>query len=113
MPTAILTAEPNGRPGPARTFRVDPALRDPTTGRDYGHVTIYIPVHGGPRIEVVGSDSEGHPFSMQPVPGSQILQHPVSLDDACVWALLTAGGYEIVEPEPERKSEDDEPEEAE
>lgn len=101
MPTATLVAEPGGRPGPAKTFRLDPPLHDPTTGRDYLHVTIFVPRHGGPRVEVVGSHATGVPVSMQPLPGSCTLQHQVTLDDACAWALLTAGGYAVGDPGPD------------
>ena len=101
MATAILVAEPEGIfAGPARTYRIDPPLKDMSNGRLHNHITIYKTLLGGPRVEVVGANPNGTAIVMNPLPGTFILQHDVSLDDACTWALLTAGGYEVV-PAPE------------
>lgn len=101
MPTAVHVADPPGFMGEARAFRVDPSIRNPANGREYDHVTISKLTVGGPRVEVYGAHPTGHAQSMFPLPGSFVMQHDVSVDDACVWALLTAGGYVITEPEPE------------
>lgn len=95
MATAIPVAEPSYYAGPARTFKVEPALRDPLSASLYDYVTVCSIERGGPRIEVYGCGERGVAIRMNPLPGSTILQHGVSLDDACAWALLTAGGYEI------------------
>lgn len=97
MATATLVAEPGFYSGPAKAFRVDPALRDPLTRKVTDHVVVVKTTLGGPRIEVFACNSRGIATRMNPLPGSQILQHDVTIDDACAWALMTAGGYEIVE----------------
>lgn len=95
MPTAIPVAEPSFYAGPARTFRLDPPLRDAGTGRLHDHVTVVKSTLGAPEVQVIGCKPNGAAIVMNPLPGSFILQHDVSLDDACTWALLTAGGYEV------------------
>lgn len=99
MGTAVPIADCGGFTGPARLFNIDPALRDPVSGQSANHVIVCVTALGGPRIEVYPGRPSGAAWSMQPLPGSCILQHDVSLDDACVWALQTAGGYDIVTPE--------------
>lgn len=111
MPTATPIVEPTWYIGPARTFRVEPELRDPSSGQAFGHVTVCKTTLGGPRVEVIGSVETGNAVVMNPLPGSFVLQHDVSLDDACVWALATAGGYVIGPPDPEPEPEP-EPDEA-
>lgn len=104
MPSiAIQVAEPAGYIGAARTFRVDPPLTDPSQGnRAFDYVTVVLILNYGLRVELFGANSDGTARSMNPLPGSFILQRTVTLDDACTWGLLTAGGYEITElfPEP-------------
>lgn len=99
MNTATPVIDCGGFAGPARAFRVTPPLRDPSNGRTFDHVIVCFTEFGGPRIEVFGGTEHGTALLMNPLPGSCILQHAVSIDDACVWALTTAGGYEIVPPE--------------
>lgn len=100
MPTAIEVIEPAGFIGPARTFRVDPPIKDPNQGgTEHDHVTVVLVDRYGPRVEIVGARPDGTAKSMNPLPGSFILQHGVTLDDACTWGLLTAGGYVIGAPE--------------
>ncbi|MHD0294983.1 hypothetical protein RCF19_03825 [Rhodococcus qingshengii] len=97
MATAIPLADCGGFTGPARLFAIDPPLRDPSSGNIADHVIVCVTTMGGPRIEVYPGRPSGSARSMQPLPGSCILQRAVSLDDACVWALSTAGGYEIAD----------------
>lgn len=100
MATATEVAEPAGYVGPARTFRVDPPLADPNQGgKQFDHVTVVLVIRYGPRVEIFGARPDGSALSMNALPGSFILQHEVTLDDACTWGLLTAGGYEITAPE--------------
>lgn len=101
MATATPVMDCGGFTGPARLFRIDPVLRDPASGQIAGHLIVCMTTMGGPRIEVYPGRPSGAALSMQPLPGSCILQHEVSIDDACVWALQTAGGYEIGAPDPE------------
>ena len=111
MPTARQVADPLGYIGPARTFLVDPPITDPNQGaRPYNYVTVVLVDRYGPRVEVFGANADGTAKSMNPLPGSFILQRTVTLADACTWALLTAGGYEIgdplvIEPDPEPEPE--------
>ena len=106
MATAIPITDCGGFTGPARLFAVDPPLQDPSSGNITEHVIVCVTTMGGPRIEVYPGRPSGVARSMQPLPGSCILQHAVTLNDACAWALATAGGYEIAmpteEPEPEQ-----------
>lgn len=99
MATAILVAEPTAYSGPSKTFRIEPSLYDPVSRKIYDCVTVCKTTLGGARVEVYGSLDTGAAVSMAPLPGSFVLQHDVSVDDACVWALMTAGGYEILEAE--------------
>lgn len=105
MAVAVPVMDCGGFTGPARLFRIDPPLRDPSSGQVAGFLIVCHTQMGGPRIEVYPGKESGVAHSMQPLPGSCILQHGVSLDDACVWALQTAGGYLIVEPAPEPEPE--------
>lgn len=111
MPTARQVTDPLGYIGPARTFLVDPPITDPNQGaRPHNYVTVVLVDRYGPRVEVFGANADGTAKSMNPLPGSFILQRTVTLSDACTWALLTAGGYEIgdpiaVEPDPEPEPE--------
>lgn len=100
MPTAKPLMDCGGFTGPARAFHISPSLRDPANGYVHEHLIVCYTELGGPRIEVYGGTSAGAARVMQPLPGSCILQHAVTLEDACVWALMTAGGYEIVVPDP-------------
>jgi hypothetical protein len=100
MATATEVATPGGFIGPARTFRVSPSLSDPSNGGiAYDHVTVVLVLNYGPRVEIFGARPDGSARSMNALPGSFILQHEVTLDDACLWALTTAGGYVLTEPD--------------
>lgn len=116
MPTAVAVVDPGVYSGPARTFRLDPPLFDPASGDSYEYVTVCKTLLGGPRVEVYGCRENGIAIRMVPLPGSFILQHDVTIEDACGWALATAGGYDITlmvpepEPEPELEPEPSVPE---
>lgn len=94
----VLVDDYKGAPGRARLFR----LSEPLDG--YNEVLIWLqdsigPM--GPEVNVVGTNLiTGRPKLGFPLPGSCKLQHMVDFEDACVWALATAGGYEVVGPDP-------------
>lgn len=95
MATATAIAEMTVYSGPARAFRVDPMIHDPLTRNDYGHVVVCKTTLGGPRVEMYGCDEHGIARRLVPLPGSFTMHHDVSLDDACAFALMLAGGYVI------------------
>lgn len=95
MGTAKFLGEINIYMGPCQYFRVDPPLRDPLNNVTTDHVAVVGMALGGPRVEVFACDEHGLPQRMTMLPGSFVLQHEVSLNDASTWALATAGGYEI------------------
>lgn len=99
MATATAIADMTVYSGPARAFRLDPLLHDPLTRTDYGHVVVCKTTLGGPRVEVYGCDEHGIAHRMVPLPGSFTMHHDGSLDDACTFALMLAGGYTIAEPD--------------
>lgn len=99
MATATAIADMTVYSGPARAFRLDPLLHDPLTRTDYGHVVVCKTTLGGPRVEMYGCDEHGIAHRMVPLPGSFTMHHDGSLDDACTFALMLAGGYTIAEPD--------------
>lgn len=79
--------------GPANSYRLDP----PLSGHEF--VTVFIePGYGSvaPRAAVVPKRLGDEPMLNAPLPGSFSLQGETSIDDAAWFALLAAGGYEIV-----------------
>lgn len=101
MATAEAIVDLDVYSGPARAFRLDPPLFDPATGTTYDHVVVCKTLMGGPRVEVYGCADNGIAIRMVPLPGSFVMQHDVTLDDACGWALATAGGYDVVKMVPD------------
>lgn len=103
-PIAILVNRDNITfAGLANTYQLDPPLRG------YQFVTVFIePGYGpvAPRATVVPKRIDETPMLNAPLPGSFSLQHEVTIDEAAWWALQTAGGYEIVIPEPIPVEED-------
>ncbi|QTR98340.1 translation initiation factor IF-2 N-terminal domain-containing protein [Rhodococcus qingshengii] len=97
----VLVDDYKGAPGRARLFRLSETLDG------YDEVLIWLqdsigPM--GPEVNVVGTNLiTGKPKLGFPLPGSCKLQHMVEFEDACLWALATAGGYtmEAADPEPE------------
>ncbi|MHD0296987.1 hypothetical protein RCF19_13960 [Rhodococcus qingshengii] len=97
MPTATLTERDNITfAGPANHYRLNPPLRG------FEHVTVFIePAYGGmsPRVVIAPRRMDNEPMLNVPLPGSVSLHHEASIDDAAWFALLAAGGYEIVKPD--------------
>lgn len=101
----VLVDDYKGAPGRARLFRLSHTLDG------YDEVLIWLqdaigPM--GPEVNVVGTNLiTGSPKLGFPLPGSCKLQHMVDFEDACVWALATAGGYTMeaadLEPEPDEE----------
>lgn len=98
MPTATLIDRDNLTfAGPANCYHLDP----PLMGNEF--VMVYIePGYGSitPRVTIVPKRIGDAPALNAPLPGSYSLQHDVSIDDGAWFALLAAGGYEIVVPDP-------------
>lgn len=97
MATATLIEhDPCSFAGPANMYRLDP----PLAGHD--HVTVFLePGYGsvGPRAVIVPNVMGGEPMLNAPLPGSVSLHHDATIDEAAWFALLAAGGYEIVSPD--------------
>ncbi|MDI9900269.1 translation initiation factor IF-2 N-terminal domain-containing protein [Rhodococcus sp. IEGM 1409] len=102
----VLVDDYKGAPGRARLFRLSETLDG------YDEVLIWLqdsigPM--GPEVNVVGTNLiTGKPKLGFPLPGSCKLQHMVEFEDACSWALATAGGYTMepadLKPEPDEVS---------
>lgn len=105
--TAVEVARPGGYAGEARTYRLDPPVMPLARGgKGYDHVTVSLITRYGLRVECYGAKSSGAAWSMEPIPGSYVLQRVVEMDDAAAWALATMGGYAVV-PDPDAPSEYD------
>ena len=98
MPTATLIGRDDiSFAGPANHYQLDPPLNG------FHFVTVFIePGYASvaPRVAVVPRRVDETPVMNAPLPGSFSLQHEVTIDEAAWWALQTAGGYDIVTPEP-------------
>lgn len=98
MKTATLILEDvKGYAGPANCYR----LSEPLFHVD--HVIIWAQPSFGmqlPEVVVVPSTSSGRARNMDRMPGSCMLHHEADLNDAATLALMLAGGYEIVVPDP-------------
>lgn len=98
MKTATLILEDvKGYAGPANCYR----LSEPLFRAD--HVIVWAQPSFGmqlPEVVVVPSTSSGRARNMDRMPGSCMLHHKATIEDAAAWALLMAGGYEIVVPDP-------------
>ncbi|MEA1795101.1 hypothetical protein [Rhodococcus qingshengii] len=96
MKTATLVVEDiRGYAGPANCYR----LSEPLFGAT--HVVVWSqPAFGSqlPEVVVVPAMPSGTARNMARLPGSSMLHHEATIEDAAAWALLTAGGYEIVVP---------------
>lgn len=96
MPTAVLIGrDTTTYAGPANHYLLDP----PLSGLPV--VTVFLqPGYDivAPRAVVVPVRTDGTHVLNAPLPGSFSLQHDVTIDEAAWFALLAAGGYEIVEP---------------
>ena len=109
MATATLIERDNITfAGPANHYRLDPPLRG------FEHVTVFIePAYGGagPRVVISPKRMDSEPMLNVPLPGSVSLHHDATIDEAAWFALLAAGGYDIVippEPEPDPEPVDSE-----
>ncbi|MBT2266466.1 translation initiation factor IF-2 N-terminal domain-containing protein [Rhodococcus erythropolis] len=111
MATAtLIESDWGGCPGPAQVYELDPPLAEHRrvlvdgkwSTSLHSRVVIWMqPGFGsmGPCVKVVPlRTSEAAALNVE-MPGSYALQHEVSIDEAAWWALQTAGGYEIVNPE--------------
>lgn len=96
MPTATLVARDNiTYAGPANHYLLDPPLRG------FEHVMVYMePEYGGagPRVVISPKRMDKEPMLNIPLPGSVSLHHDATIDEAAWFALLAAGGYDIVTP---------------
>lgn len=96
MATATLIARDNiTYAGPANHYQLDPPLRG------FQHVMVYMePEYGGagPRVVISPKRVDNEPMLNVPLPGSVSLHHDVTIDEAAWFALLAAGGYDIVIP---------------
>ena len=112
MPTAtLIDANYGGCPGPAHLYELSEPLaenrRELVGGQwvtlTHTRVIVWVqPAFGSmsPCVKVVPLRTTEAPALNVEMPGSYILQHEVSIDEAAWWALMTAGGYEIVVPDP-------------
>ncbi|WP_341513637.1 hypothetical protein AAC389_15600 [Rhodococcus qingshengii] len=98
MKTATLILEDvKGYAGPANCYR----LSEPLFQAD--HVIVWAQTSFGmqlPEVVVVPSTSSGRARNMDRMPGSCMLHHEADVNDAATLALMLAGGYEIVVPDP-------------
>lgn len=98
MKTATLILEDvKGYAGPANCY----LLSEPLIQAD--HVIVWAQPSFGmqlPEVVVVPSTSSGRARNMDRMPGSCMLHHEADLNDAATLALMLAGGYEIVVPDP-------------
>lgn len=98
MKTATLILEDvKGYAGPANCYR----LSEPLFQAD--HVIVWAQPSFGmqlPEVVVVPSTSSGRARNMDRMPGSCMLHHEADVNDAATLALMLAGGYEIVVPDP-------------
>lgn len=99
--TATLLGEDiGGYAGLANLYALDPPLRDPSgqgpTG-GYSHVVVWVQTLLTPEAVIVPARPDGSAIVMNRLPGSYV--HPAADH---TWALLMAGGYEVVEPTPEQ-----------
>lgn len=106
MATATLIGrDTTSYAGPANHYLLDP----PLNGLPF--VTVYLaPGYDivAARANVVPLRTDATPMLNAPLPGSFSLQHDVDIDEAAWFALLAAGGYEIVippEPDPAAETE--------
>lgn len=98
MKTATLIVEGiHGFAGPANCY----LLSEPLFGAT--HVVVWSqPAFGSqlPEVVVVPAMPSGAARNMTRLPGSSMLHHEATIEDAAAWALLMAGGYEVVVPDP-------------
>ena len=103
---------------PPRHYRIDPPRIFEGVECDHLMVCIYPPTKWSDgEVSVIPCNADAsHVFgSTRRRPGSFVLHEDYRQDDAAyvegcyAWALSAAGGYQIVEPEPEPESEPSEP----
>lgn len=98
MATATLIERDNLTfAGPANHYKLDPPLMG------HEHVMVFIePGYASitPRAVIVPKRLGEEPMLNAPLPGSFSLQGDSTIDDAAWFALLAAGGYEIVKDTP-------------